>query len=64
MIAIGYMKDSQVLAAWCELRESYRHFRLDRIQSYRALEHKLPYPKNYLLERWSKEVLCVSTDNF
>ncbi|MCD2527073.1 helix-turn-helix transcriptional regulator [Providencia huaxiensis] len=63
-IAIGYMKDSQVLAAWCELRESYRHFRLDRIQSYHALSDKLPYPKNYLLERWQKEVLCVSPDNF
>lgn len=63
-IAIGYMKDSQVLAAWCELRESYRHFRLDRIQSYRALENKFPYPKNYLLERWRKEVLCMPTDNF
>lgn len=63
-IAIGYMKDSQVLAAWCELRESYRHFRLDRIQSYQALSDKLPYPKNYLLERWQKKVLCVSPDNF
>ncbi|EPL6454508.1 MULTISPECIES: YafY family protein [Providencia] len=63
-IAIGYMKDSQVLAAWCELRESYRHFRLDRIQSYLALSDKLPYPKEYLLARWQKEVLCVSPDNF
>lgn len=63
-IAIGYMKDSQVLAAWCELRESYRHFRLDRIQSYFALSDKLPYPKEYLLARWQKEVLCVSPDNF
>lgn len=63
-IAIGYMKDSQVLAAWCELRKSYRHFRLDRIQSYLALPEKLPYPKEYLLTRWQKEVLCVSPDNF
>ncbi|EPL9569970.1 helix-turn-helix transcriptional regulator [Providencia rettgeri] len=63
-IAIGYMKESQVLAAWCELRESYRHFRLDRIQSYFALSDKLPYPKEYLLARWQKEVLCVSPDNF
>ncbi|AIN63331.1 helix-turn-helix transcriptional regulator [Providencia stuartii] len=61
-IAIGYMKDTQVLAAWCELRESYRHFRLDRIQSYIALEDKLPYPKHYLFEQWRKETLCVTTD--
>lgn len=63
-IAIGYMKESQVLAAWCELRGSYRHFRLDRIQSYLALPDNLPYPKEYLLARWQKEVLCVSPDNF
>lgn len=63
-IAIGYMKESQVLAAWCELRESYRHFRLDRIQSYFALSDNLPYPKEYLLARWQKDVLCVSPDNF
>ncbi|MBP6121547.1 MULTISPECIES: helix-turn-helix transcriptional regulator [Providencia] len=63
-IAIGYMKESQVLAAWCELRQSYRHFRLDRIQSYQVLTDTLPYPKNYLLARWQKEVLCVSPDNF
>ena len=63
-IAIGYMKESQVLAAWCELRQSYRHFRLDRIQSYDVLTDTLPYPKNYLLERWKKEILCVSPDNF
>lgn len=61
-IAIGYMKATQVLAAWCELRQSYRHFRLDRIQSYTALDEKLPYPKHYLFEQWRKEVLCMTTD--
>ncbi|ELZ5941243.1 YafY family transcriptional regulator [Providencia stuartii] len=61
-IAIGYMKETQVLAAWCELRQSYRHFRLDRIQSYTALDDKYPYPKHYLFEQWKKEVLCMTTD--
>lgn len=61
-IAIGYMKATQVLAAWCELRQNYRHFRLDRIQSYTALDEKLPYPKHYLFEQWRKEVLCTTTD--
>lgn len=56
-IAIGYMKETQVLAAWCELRQSYRHFRLDRIQSYAVINEKFPYPKHYLLERWRKEIL-------
>lgn len=61
-IAIGYMRETQVLAAWCELRQSYRHFRLDRIQSYSALDDKLPYPKHYLFEQWRKDVLCMTTD--
>ncbi|SUC34197.1 YafY family protein [Providencia rustigianii] len=63
-IAIGYMKETQVLAAWCELRQSYRHFRLDRIQSYTVLSDALPYPKSYLLARWKQEILCDTPDNF
>ncbi|QAV25023.1 helix-turn-helix transcriptional regulator [Proteus hauseri] len=61
-IAVGYFKDSQILAAWCELRQSYRHFRLDRIASYRVLTDNLPYPKSYLLDRWKKETFCNTTD--
>ncbi|HID7485362.1 TPA: helix-turn-helix transcriptional regulator [Morganella morganii] len=63
-VAIGYMKEVQVLAAWCELRQSYRHFRLDRIKSCEVLTDKLPYPKKYLLGRWRKEVLCIPPDRF
>ncbi|MBQ0214092.1 YafY family protein [Proteus vulgaris] len=62
-IAIGYFQDSQVIAAWCELRQSYRHFRLDRIISYDVLSDNLPYPKSYLLDRWKKEILKDTPDN-
>ncbi|MBL9046025.1 MAG: YafY family transcriptional regulator [Tabrizicola sp.] len=31
-LAVVYYIDSAVLAAWCELREDFRHFRLDRIR--------------------------------
>lgn len=62
-IAIGYFQDSQVIAAWCELRQSYRHFRLDRIISYDVLSDNLPYPKSYLLDRWKKETLKDTPDN-
>jgi predicted DNA-binding transcriptional regulator YafY len=30
-LAMIYYIDAIVLAAWCELREDFRHFRLDRI---------------------------------
>jgi len=32
-LAITYYVDAVVLAAWCELRENFRHFRTDRIQT-------------------------------
>ncbi len=32
-IALLYYVDSAVLAAWCELRGDYRHFRVDRMQA-------------------------------
>lgn len=62
-IAVGYFQDSQVIATWCELRQSYRHFRLDRIISYDVLSDNLPYPKSYLLDRWKKEILKDAPDN-
>lgn len=36
-IAIAYHSDAIVLAGWCELRNDFRHFRPDRISSYRIL---------------------------
>src|SRR4029077_17627382 len=30
-IAIGFFKRVEVIAAWCEMRGDYRHFRTDRI---------------------------------
>ncbi len=32
-LALVYYVDVQILAAWCELRQDYRHFRIDRINS-------------------------------
>jgi predicted DNA-binding transcriptional regulator YafY len=34
-LALVYYVDSVVLASWCELREVFRHFRLDRIRACR-----------------------------
>jgi predicted DNA-binding transcriptional regulator YafY len=43
-IALVYYVDSIVLAAWCELREDFRHFRLDR------MEACLPTPDRFTRE--------------
>ena len=37
-LGLVYWGKVWTLVAWCELRESFRHFRLDRIQSMEALE--------------------------
>ncbi|MCK4711720.1 MAG: WYL domain-containing protein, partial [Marinosulfonomonas sp.] len=39
-LAIIYYAQSIVLAAWCELRGGFRHFRADRISSHTVLSEK------------------------
>ena len=41
-VAIGFFEAAEVLAAWCEARRGYRHFRLDRIRSAEELTERLP----------------------
>lgn len=49
--ALGYFDSVQIVMAWCELRGDFRHFRADRIDSWRETE---PYtePRSELLARW------------
>ena len=37
-LAVVFYADAPVIAAWCELRQDFRHFRPDRIQSCRRLD--------------------------
>ena len=39
--ALGYFDEVPMLAAWCERREDFRHFRLDRIRQVRVLENTI-----------------------
>lgn len=49
---VGYVPTSRVLAAWCELREDLRIFRLDRVVSVRFLEDRYPESPTALRRRW------------
>ena len=43
--ALAYFEGKRLLAAWCELRGDYRHFRIDRIasvDSWRTLSEAAP----------------------
>ena len=51
-IAIGFLEAAEVLAAWCESRRDFRHFRLDRIQSVAASREGPPRRRRILLAEW------------
>ena len=60
-VALGYFEGARVVAAWCELRDDFRHFRhfrLDRIAALQVLEAPLPRPRRELLRRWREHIAC------
>jgi len=50
--ALGYFDHVQVLVAWCELRQGFRHFRIDRIVSLAMLDQRYPRRRQILLKEW------------
>jgi predicted DNA-binding transcriptional regulator YafY len=51
-IALGFFDRTRVLAAWCELRQDFRHFRTDRIVRLRATEKRYPRRRRALMQEW------------
>ena len=51
-ILIGMFEQHNILVAWCETRNDYRNFRLDRIQSFFQLESKYERSRHVLLTEW------------
>jgi predicted DNA-binding transcriptional regulator YafY len=51
-IALGFFDKARVLAAWCELRQDYRHFRTDRIVKLRATDKRYPRRRRVLMREW------------
>ncbi len=49
---IGMFEQHNILVAWCEARNDYRNFRLDRIQSFSELEAKYQRSRHALLKEW------------
>ncbi len=50
--ALGYFEQTRVLAAWCELRQAMRHFRLDRVDDLLDLGQRYPRRRQVLLREW------------
>ena len=51
-LVLGYSDTRCVLIAWCELRQAFRHFRVDRMESTEILDQPIPEPRGKLLRRW------------
>jgi predicted DNA-binding transcriptional regulator YafY len=51
-IAIGFFETADMLAAWCELRDGFRHFRLDRIARADLSSERYPKRRPLLLADW------------
>ncbi len=52
--AVGFFDRVRVAAAWCELRQDFRHFRTDRIASLTATDVRYPRRRHALLKEWRK----------
>lgn len=53
-VAIAYYETVRLLAAWCELRQDFRHFRTDRVSEAEFLEDRYPGRRDILRSQWRK----------
>ncbi len=51
-VAMAYYVDVTLLGAWCELRQDFRHFRVERIISSAVLQDRFSTDGGKLIERW------------
>jgi predicted DNA-binding transcriptional regulator YafY len=51
-LAMAYYVDVTLIGAWCELRQDFRNFRLERIQSSQLLDERFPAGDGRLMAEW------------
>lgn len=54
--ALAFFEGARVLAAWCELRAAFRHFRIDRIGEAETDGERYPAQRRDLIARWREEM--------
>lgn len=54
-IALIYYIDAVLLAAWCSLRQDFRHFRIDRIEHCSLTGRQFPDESETLVRQWEQE---------
>jgi predicted DNA-binding transcriptional regulator YafY len=55
-VIIGYAETVRLLAAWCELRQDFRHFRTDRILAAEFLDENYGCRPSDLRTRWKRQL--------
>jgi len=54
-VALAFFEGKRLLAAWCELRKGFRHFRADRISTLNTTRDRYPTPRAVLVKNWRLE---------
>ena len=60
-LLIGYLDARRILVGWCELRQDYRSFRLDRIRAADFLDDAIPGRPAQMRAEWLKRVRAEAT---
>lgn len=55
-LLIGYRDATRLLVAWCELRDDFRTFRLDRVRGAEFLDARIPTRPALLRAQWLKRI--------
>jgi predicted DNA-binding transcriptional regulator YafY len=55
-IAMAFYERRQTVAAWCELRNAFRHFRTDRITAIATTGERYPKRRVELVKAWRREM--------
>jgi len=53
-IALGFFGEARMIAAWCETRAGFRHFRVDRILALDIAADRYPVRRRALLAQWRR----------
>jgi predicted DNA-binding transcriptional regulator YafY len=53
--AISFFDKARIIAAWCELRQDYRHFRVDRIFALVTTDERYPRRRHAMLKEWREQ---------
>ncbi len=53
-VALLFLDQVRMLAAWCETRKDFRHFRVDRMRKLAMLEERPPQRRLVMMKEWRK----------